>query len=142
MNLDQLKTKLRESEEYKLAIEEKRAQFDLANCIVHARLQKGLSQAKLAEAVGTKQANISRIESGLANPTLLVIDKIMRVLDICMEFIPAGSIYNEWMERELPQQTTAYQYGTFFEGPAENKLRWQSSITQIKESEESCSCSN
>ncbi|HSQ17704.1 MAG TPA: helix-turn-helix transcriptional regulator, partial [Anaerolineales bacterium] len=56
--------------------------FELANAVLRARLQKGWTQSDLAKAVGTKQANISKIEAGLANPTLALVRKITRALGL------------------------------------------------------------
>lgn len=60
--------------------------FKLANAVLDARIKKGWSQDQLAKAIGTKQANISRIESGLANPTLEFINRLVSVLDFDIEF--------------------------------------------------------
>lgn len=86
MNLKELRTNLLESMEYSEALIELKLQFDLANAVLRARINKGLSQEQLAEKIGTKQANISKIEAGLANPTLNVIQKLSRVLDINLSF--------------------------------------------------------
>jgi len=56
--------------------------------VIRARIKKGWSQAELAEKVGTKQANISRIESAMANPTLNLIQKLCQALDFEIAFEP------------------------------------------------------
>ena len=61
-------------------------QLDLGWAILMARLAKDWSQRELAERVGTRQANISRIECGVANPTLDLISRILRVLEISVTF--------------------------------------------------------
>lgn len=86
MNLKELRKNLLESTEYSEALIELKPHFDLANAVLRARINKGLSQEQLAEKIGTKQANISKIEAGLANPTLNVIQKLSRVLDINISF--------------------------------------------------------
>lgn len=48
----------------------------LANDVLRLRLERGWTQAQLAKRVGTRQANISRLESGLGNPTF---DFLLRV---------------------------------------------------------------
>ncbi|MBN2549897.1 MAG: helix-turn-helix transcriptional regulator [Anaerolineales bacterium] len=77
--------------EYRQAEEELRLPFALADAILNARLKKGWSQTELARRVGTRQANISRIEAGLANPTLRVIQSICKVLDVDINFSEHGS---------------------------------------------------
>ena len=80
MKRSELDQKLQENPEYTQAMDDLKLHFELANAVLRARLQKGWSQTELARAVGTKQANISRIEAGLANPTLALVRKITRVL--------------------------------------------------------------
>jgi transcriptional regulator with XRE-family HTH domain len=80
-------SELNNDTDYQRAAEELRVNFILGDAVIRARTQKGLSQAELAELVGTKQANISRIESALGNPTLKLISKIMNVLDIQVQLV-------------------------------------------------------
>jgi ribosome-binding protein aMBF1 (putative translation factor) len=77
--------------EYKQAKESLKLVFALGDAVLRARIQRGWSQAELADRIGTKQANISRIESGLANPTSSMIQKLTEVLEIETNFIPAPS---------------------------------------------------
>lgn len=46
------------------------------------REAKGLTQGQLAEMVGANQATISKIERGLGNPTLSMINRIAAALDV------------------------------------------------------------
>jgi len=78
MNLTELYANLRQDPAYVEAEENLRFTLDIANSILSARLAKGWSQRELAERVGTRQANISRIECGVANPTLDLISRILR----------------------------------------------------------------
>ena len=55
--------------------------LDIADEILRLRIEKGWSQAELAERAGTKQANISRLESGLSNPSINFLQKIAKALD-------------------------------------------------------------
>ena len=41
-----------------------RPQYELIGQIIGARVEQGITQAQLAERVGTKQTNISRLERG------------------------------------------------------------------------------
>lgn len=47
-----------------------------------ARLKKNISQTKLAAITGMQQSDISRIESGKANPSLNTLLKIAKALDV------------------------------------------------------------
>jgi transcriptional regulator with XRE-family HTH domain len=86
---DYLKT-LDDREEYRRAEDELGVHFALGRAVVSARIGRGWSQAELAERVGTKQANISHIESGLANPTLRLAQKITRALGMEIRFVELG----------------------------------------------------
>ena len=50
--------------------------------LAHIRKLRGLSQTQLAELVGANQATISKIESGEGNPTLSMIRRIAKALDV------------------------------------------------------------
>ena len=52
------------------------------NNVAQIRKAKGLTQIELAEAVGVKQATISRIEKGVNNPSLDVIESIASALGV------------------------------------------------------------
>ena len=88
--------------EYNAAKEALKSHFALSDAVLRARMKRGWSQTELAERVGTKQANISRIEAGLGNPTLNLIHKLIQTLDLEVHFTPAVSsttyraiIYNQ-----------------------------------------------
>lgn len=53
----------------------------VALMVKDARLSAGLSQKQLAELTGIDQADISKIESGAANPSLTTLDRIAKALD-------------------------------------------------------------
>ena len=52
------------------------AEYKIIEEIILARRQKNLTQKDLAELIGTKQSNISRLESGNYNPTLDFLQKV------------------------------------------------------------------
>ena len=83
--------KIEKDPEYYQAKEALRTHFALGDAILRARIQHGWTQTELAERVGTKQANISRIEAGQGNPTLNLLQKLMRVLELDVNFTPAQS---------------------------------------------------
>jgi XRE family transcriptional regulator, regulator of sulfur utilization len=88
MKFSAYQNELQQDAEFVKASEELKLTFTLANAILRARIKKGWSQHKLAKAVGTKQANISRIESGLANPTISLVNKLMGALELDIEIGP------------------------------------------------------
>jgi len=52
------------------------AEYKIIEEIIEARKEKNLTQKELAELVGTRQSNISRLESGNYNPSLEFLQKI------------------------------------------------------------------
>lgn len=50
--------------------------YNIAEKVIQARIAAGLTQAELAKAIGTKQANISRLESGTYNPSIELLNKV------------------------------------------------------------------
>lgn len=54
--------------------------FMIGAQILHRRRQRCLSQQALAVAAGVPQAEISRIERGISNPTLGTIERILKAL--------------------------------------------------------------
>ena len=62
-------------------------QYELIAQIVKARKEIGLTQQELAERIGTKQSNISRLESGEYNPSLDFIIKTAQGLGKEIHFV-------------------------------------------------------
>ena len=52
------------------------AEYKIIEEIITARREKNLTQKGLAELIGTRQSNISRLESGNYNPSLYFLQKI------------------------------------------------------------------
>ena len=50
-----------------------------------ARIEKNITQNQLAEMIGTKQSNISRLESGEYNPSLEFLNKVAQALGKSLE---------------------------------------------------------
>jgi len=63
--------------EFRAAYEELEPAYQIARL----RIERGMTQAELAEKAGTKQPNIARLESGRANPSLAFLRKVASALD-------------------------------------------------------------
>ena len=87
---NELREEMESNPKYKKAKEELALHFELADAILKARLKKGWSQEQLAEAIGSKQAIISRIETDLTNPTIAIIHKIFMHLGLEIKVIPSN----------------------------------------------------
>ena len=61
------------------------ANIAAGNAVLSARAQKGLSQKELSDATGIDQADISRIERGVANPSVGTLNKIAEALGKTLE---------------------------------------------------------
>ena len=81
MNYEDYAAKRRRSPGYVEVEDRLRPVLDLADNVFDLRMERGWTQAELAERVGTKQANISRLENGLANPTLRFLEKLSEVFN-------------------------------------------------------------
>ncbi len=63
-------------------MENRKFQEALGQRIKRIRLEKNMSQTLLASKCGIEKANLSRIESGQANPTVLTLLKISASLEV------------------------------------------------------------
>ena len=76
---------------------------DIGNRIRNIRMQRGLSQEQLAEAVGVGTAHISHIETGNSTPSLRTMVDIINALGcsadelLCMEVIKAQPSFDCWI---------------------------------------------
>ncbi len=82
MKLTEFLKNLQNDSEYQEIEKKYQLQLDIADAVLRARINKNWSQSELARRVGTRQANISRLEAGLANPTIKFLQKVADALDI------------------------------------------------------------
>jgi predicted transcriptional regulator len=80
MKWDDAKKKLLQNEEVWQELKNNEAEYKIIEEIITARQEKNLTQKDLADLVGTRQSNISRLESGNYNPTLEFLNKIARAI--------------------------------------------------------------
>ncbi len=53
----------------------------IGGMVKRARLQEGLTQAQLAQRVGTKQSSIARLESGKVSPSISFLNEVAKALN-------------------------------------------------------------
>ena len=74
-------------------------QFDLISALIRARLNSGLTQAEIAERMGTTQSAVARLEGLSSNPSRLTLEKFAKAmgtrLKISFETIDAKSDESE-----------------------------------------------
>ena len=76
MKWSEAKTIILKNEKVNNELKMNEAEYKIIEEIIMARKEKKLTQKDLAELVGTKQSNISRLESGNYNPSLNFLNKI------------------------------------------------------------------
>ena len=65
-----------EASEFKSEYDSLEIEFDIIQAIIDARNNFGLTQKQLSEKTGIAQSDISKIESGNANPSLKTIKRL------------------------------------------------------------------
>jgi ribosome-binding protein aMBF1 (putative translation factor) len=80
--------------EFRAAYDALEEEFALASEIIGARAHAGLSQAELAERMGTSQSAIARLESGRSRPSTSTLHKLAAAtgtrLKVSFEPVRAG----------------------------------------------------
>ena len=71
--------------EFKAEWEAQEPEFQLIKAMLDARTEQNLSQRQLSERTGITQADICKIESGEANPTLQTLKRLAAGLGMTLE---------------------------------------------------------
>ena len=80
-DLDRLEAELMKDPEFKAEYDALESEYELIRQLIEARAEKKMTQKQLAEKVGTRQSNISRLESGNYNPSFQFLQKVAGALD-------------------------------------------------------------
>lgn len=80
MDLKECLDKQLENEEFKKEWEEFQPELQLMKQVIGERIKQNISQKELADRMGTKQANISKLENGNANPSLDFLKRLVNSL--------------------------------------------------------------
>ncbi len=59
-------------------------EYDVVRTIIKERTKRGWSQTELAEAIGSRQPVISRLERGDSNPSLQTLQRIAQALNLSL----------------------------------------------------------
>ncbi|MDR0320960.1 MAG: helix-turn-helix domain-containing protein [Treponema sp.] len=76
MNWSSAKAIILKNREVREELKRNEAEYNVIEEIIMARKERHLTQKDLAELIGTRQSNISRLESGTYNPSLDFLNKI------------------------------------------------------------------
>lgn len=77
---DSMKAELLKDPEVFKEYKELEPEYEIIRQVIAARIDQDITQAQLAERIGTRQSNISRLESGDYNPSLEFLKKVARGL--------------------------------------------------------------
>lgn len=83
----QFKTKALKNSVVKAEYEALGPEYELVKTIIRERINRGWSQTQLAEAIGSRQPVISRLEQGNGNPSLSTLQKIAKALDLSLQVL-------------------------------------------------------
>ena len=79
-NWKQLKAELLQDKSVKKEYDKLTPRYKAISQLISARINKGITQKKLAQKIGTKQSAIARFEAGNVNPSLGFLEKIAEVM--------------------------------------------------------------
>ena len=79
-----------QDEEFKKEYDDIQPELDVIKAIVDARISKNLTQKELAQRTGINQADISKLEHGIRNPSINILKKLAEGMDMALkiEFVP------------------------------------------------------
>ncbi|HLQ33861.1 MAG TPA: helix-turn-helix transcriptional regulator [Chloroflexota bacterium] len=75
----------RRDQEFKAAIEETETAHAWSLALIRARIDAGLTQAQLAERLGTRQPAIARLEAARTTPSINILMRYAKVLGVRFE---------------------------------------------------------
>ena len=89
-DLDDLTNEFMQDPEFRKEYEALQPERDITMALIKARKEAGLTQRKLAEKTGISQADISRLENGVRNPSIALLNRLAVALDATLkiELIP------------------------------------------------------
>jgi transcriptional regulator with XRE-family HTH domain len=99
MKLEELISEWKRDPEFARAYEERAPEFEIARAVIRRRLELGLTQAQLAEKVGTKQASISRLENAAGHPSFSFLKRVAQALGVPLHVglgeLPASALQTQ-----------------------------------------------
>ena len=78
---NEVKQRMLQDPEVAAAYDELTPEYEIANQLIQARLERGLTQKELADKIGTRQGHISRMESGQQNISIGMLKRVAKALD-------------------------------------------------------------
>lgn len=81
-----------EDPEFRAEYEALESEFQFRLALITARLDADLTQAQLAERIGTKQSAIARLETGSAKPSFDMLQRLTAALNVSFEIGPGPEV--------------------------------------------------
>lgn len=82
ISISELKSELSKNKKFVTAYEAQTTELQIAKQLIEARLKCNLTQAELAKKIDTGQAVISRLEGLGAKPSISLLGRLAKALDI------------------------------------------------------------
>ncbi len=108
-----IEEKAKKDPEFKQLYSEYDLRFEVAELITEARIYKNLTQAQLAELVGTKQSSISRVENGSVLPNLSFLERIASAVGTYLIAPKFGFMNSATLRNNTNFETRKTQVSTF-----------------------------
>jgi len=99
--LDQLKARALQDERVRYEYELLAPEFELIDQLLHMRNSAGLTQDEVAQRMGTKKSNISRLEKGNTNPSWNTLGKYAAACGFKIS-VNAQSVQNKKLSESQP----------------------------------------
>jgi len=77
-------------EEFRKLWEDFQPEYQVMKTIANAREKRNLTQKQLADISGIRQSEISKLESGIRNPSIKILKKLADAMDmnLLIDFVP------------------------------------------------------
>ena len=87
-------------------------ELTIAQAMIDARKESGLTQKQLSERTGIAQADISKLERGNANPSLRTLQRLAAGMgmNVKIEFVTNITFFRQYISPERPQTLRAYSF--------------------------------
>jgi ribosome-binding protein aMBF1 (putative translation factor) len=82
IDADVLHKEMMKDPKYRRAYAESEAEFQIASQMIEARIKQNISQEELAKKINTGQAVISRLEGMCSKPSISLLERVARALNI------------------------------------------------------------
>lgn len=96
-DLKELTDKFLKDPEFKKEYGALEPERDITHELIRVRKEVGLTQVELSKKMGISQADISRLENGTRNPSVALLERIARALNMALkiEFVPIQKTSNQ-----------------------------------------------